>query len=489
MTDRVKRAAGRPESRSAADRRPSRPGGGADRRSPKGKRRDKDEDRDVEHEAAPPPDFSMIAGGPARAAAVDLLFMTERDLTLEEALSASRAFAQLEGADRAFARAIASTTLRRRGSIDAIIGDHLDRPFPKRARRAMLILRSAAAQMLFLDTAPHAAASTAVALAQAYRETASLAGVINAICRRIAETGKSRLAALPARVDTAGWLWRSWERAYGPAGARRIADAHSKSPPPLDLTVKDPGRLIEFIERTGGVAIGAGSIRLFHEPNVPDLPGYANGDWWVQDAAAALPVKLFGDVNGLAALDMCAAPGGKTLQLAAGGARVVALDQSGPRLKRLADNLARTKLEAETLKEDARTYAPAAPFDRVLLDAPCTATGTIRRHPDVMWSKSPDSLAALAALQSKLIDRAVNLTSPGGIFVYCVCSLQPEEGEAQAAAALSRHPNLTLRPVEPGMLGDLSSAATKDGWLRTSPAMLPENGGCDGFFAAAFDVG
>ncbi len=443
-------------------------------------------EREDEGDAGARIDVSHIPGGAARKAAIDLALLVDDDRSLDDALLFSKAYNGLEGSDRAFARALASTVLRRRGTLDAIIGDYLDRPIPRRARRAMHILRMTAAQLVFLDTPPHAAVSTAVELTRAFKETASLAGVVNAISRKIAETGKAKAAALPSRTDTAGWLWRSWDRRYGPAETRRIAAAHLARAP-IDLTVKDPARLQEFIERTAGREIGAGSIRLEGEPRAPDLPGYANGDWWVQDAAAALPARLLGDVADKRVLDLCAAPGGKTMQLAAAGARVTALDQSATRLKRLKANLKRTGLEAEIIESDMRAFRPDAPFDAVLLDAPCTATGTIRRHPDVMWSKTPDQLAALATLQGALIDRAADFVRSGGTLVYCVCSLQPEEGEDQAAAAVQRLDRLKPSEIDPGPLGDFAGAV-KGHTLRTTPAMLKGKGGCDGFFAARFVV-
>ena len=230
-------------------------------------------------------DFSKTPGAEPRAAAVDLLYITDSGASRDEAVDSSARFNALEGADRAFARAIASTTLRRRGAIDSLIADHLDRPFPKRSKRALHVLRATAAQIVFLDVAPHAAVSTAVAICKAYRETAALAGVVNAISRRITETGKARVDGMPLRIDTAGWLWRSWERAYGPPTTRAIAKAHANQAP-IDLTIKDPARFSEFLERTGGKAIGDRTIRIADNTQVPDLPGYANGDWWVQDAAS-----------------------------------------------------------------------------------------------------------------------------------------------------------------------------------------------------------
>ena len=423
----------------------------------------------------------------ARRAAIDVVTMVEGEHTLDDALGFCHSFVDLEGSDRAFARALIAVMLRRRGSIDEAIGQYLSRPFPKRSRKAMHILRCAAAQSLFLDMPAHAAVSTAVELAKAYRETEGLAGVINAIARKVATNGQSIVAKLPSRVDTASWLWRSWERSYGPAAANAFAKVH-RLQPPIDLSFKPDEDLDKWAERIGADRVGAGSLRLRGEPTITHLPGFAQGAWWVQDAAAALPAKLFGDVKGLVAYDLCAAPGGKTMQLAAAGAKTTAVDQSSARLKRLTANLERTHLKADVVQSDVLQFRPAGKADVILLDAPCTATGTIRRHPDVMWSKTQDQVDALKDIQSAMIDHAVSLLKPGGVLVYCVCSLQPEEAERQAEAALARHANLSLAPVSPEELGELSEAATKSGTVRTTPAMLADKGGVDGFFAARFKL-
>jgi len=231
-----------------------------------------------------------------------------------------------------------------------------------------------------------------------------------------------------------------------------------------------------------------GSVRLAAGVNVTALAGFDEGRWWVQDAAAAIPARLLGDVRGKLVYDLCAAPGGKTMQLAAAGAEVVAIDAEGSRLKTVAENLARTRLSAETLKADILDWEPPRLADAVLLDAPCTATGTIRRHPDIPWSKTEDQLKSLASVQAKMIDKALGVLKPGGLLVYCTCSLQPEEGEKQAAAALARHPGLTRLPVTAAETG-LPAAITRDGDLRTHPAMLSAEGGLDGFFAARFRKG
>ncbi|MBI1365660.1 MAG: MFS transporter [Alphaproteobacteria bacterium] len=424
-----------------------------------------------------------VAGLPARRAGLDILSLVRSGKPLDEALEACRSFGALEGADRAFARALASTVLRRQGTIDTLIGEFVDKPLPKRAARATEILRLAAAQSAILDLPDHAVVSTAVALAQSFRETQGYAGLINAVARKIARTGKAAAEKLPARADIPGWLWRRLERAYGPATARAIARAHREEPP-LDLTPKRKDEAAALAAKLGGTLLPTGSIRLAAPGEVTRLPGFEDGAWWVQDAAAALPAKLLGDVAGKRVFDLCAAPGGKTMQLAASGARVVAVDVKGPRLKRVADNLARTGLAAETVKADILDWAPAEKADAILLDAPCSATGVARRHPDILRSRSEDEIEPLARLQAKLIDKAVSLLAEGGLIVYATCSLLPEEGERQIEAALQRHSGLKRAPVAPEEISGLGEALTRAGEVRTLPSFWPETGGMDGFFAA-----
>jgi 16S rRNA (cytosine967-C5)-methyltransferase len=402
--------------------------------------------------------------------------------SLDEALEACRSFNALEGADRGLAHALAAIALRRGGALDHVIGLYVDKPLPKSAAKAHDILRIAAAQSLILKTPDHAAVSTAVALANDFRETAGYAGLINAVARKIAALVPDFLDKLPERIDTPGWMWRAWERAYGPDAARAIARAHHVEAP-LDVTLKIPSGAGGFASETGGILLPTGSVRLPAGTDVAGLPGYAAGRFWVQDAAAAIPARLFGDLAGKSAIDLCAAPGGKTMQLAAAGGAVLAVDIAGLRLKTVAENLARTGLSATTIKADIREWTPEEPADAVLLDAPCSATGTIRRHPDVLRLKTEESVKTLSAMQAGLIDRAVAMAKPGGEIVYCVCSLQPEEGEKQIEAALARIPGLARRPIAPDEVG-LAGAVTRAGDLRTLPSMLANEGGMDGFFAA-----
>jgi 16S rRNA (cytosine967-C5)-methyltransferase len=423
-----------------------------------------------------------IPGLAARCAALDVLTLVRNGRTIDEALEECRSFNALEGPDRGFAHVLAAGVLRRRGAIDHVIGLYIDRPLPKRSERATDILRLAAVQTLFLGTPAHAAVSTAVALTEEFGETENYAGLVNAVARKVAATGPAVLAKLPERIDTPGWMWRSWERAYGPETTRSIARAHA-SEAPLDLTPRDPADAEALARDSGGALLATGSVRLPAGSKVTSLPGFDDGRFWVQDAAAAIPARLLGDVHGKRVFDLCAAPGGKTMQLAAAGADVIAVDISGDRLKRVVENLERTKLTALTVKADVATWEPAAPADAVLLDAPCTATGTIRRHPDILWAKNEDSLKETTALQARMIDRARAITAPGGTIVYCVCSLQPEEGEKQIAAALTRHDDLARVPLRPEEVGGLL-AINRDGDLRTLPSMLATEGGIDGFFAA-----
>ena len=415
-----------------------------------------------------------------RAIALDLLGdVLRRRRPLDEALAAHRDLARLEPRDRAFARLLVTTALRRLGQIDAAIDARLERPLP--AKRAMVrdILRLGVAQLAFLDLAPHAAVDTSVALTRA-RGQEGLKGLVNAVLRRVSEAGPL-LEGDPAHLNVPDWLWQSWEAAYGTETAATIARANLREAP-LDITLKDPETAARWAAALDAEILPTGNLRRRAGGNPADLPGFAEGAWWVQDAAAALPARLLGDVSGLRVADLCAAPGGKTLQLAAAGARVTAVEISDQRLLRLRANLARVGLGAEIVAADAAAWTPPEPFDAVLLDAPCTATGTLRRHPDIAWNKDPDDVRRLAALQDRLLAAALRMVKPGGTVVYATCSLQPEEGEPRIAALLAAGAERV--PVAPAELPGLEAAVTSAGDLRTLPCYWAESGGIDGFYAA-----
>jgi 16S rRNA (cytosine967-C5)-methyltransferase len=386
----------------------------------------------------------------------------EKHRTLEHALDS---LPRIDPRDKAAAHRLAASVLRRAGTLDAVLEPFLRRAPPDPVRT---ILRLGAAGLLLLDTPAHAAVATAVDLARA-RGLAPFTGLINAVLRKLTPAALEGLDA--PRLDTPPWLWASWGR-----GARAIAEAHQREAP-LDLSLK-PG--VE--PPPGGEALPTGSYRYPAGTRIADLPGFAEGAFWVQDAAAALPARLLAARPGERIADLCAAPGGKTAQLAAAGADVTAVEQNPSRLARLRENLARLQLPAEIVQADATDWQPPALFDAVLLDAPCTATGTIRRHPEIPHLRRPRDVAAMAEAQDKLLAAAAAMLKPGGRLVYAVCSLQPEEGPDRLQAALDRLP-LVADPFTDAEC-PLPDALFLDGTLRTSPALWPGRGGMDGFFIA-----
>jgi len=417
----------------------------------------------------------------ARALAFDLVdAVLTRKRPLDDAIADHPAFARLDVRDRAFARNLTATTLRRLGQIEALIADALARPLPKKAAPVRIVLALGLAQMLFLKTPPHAAVATAVDLAQALGHGPHK-GLVNAVLRRFARDGEAAVRDQDAaRLNTPDWLWRSWSAAYGEATCRAIAEAHLAEAP-LDITVKaDAGA---WAARLDASMLPTGTLRRPAGGTVTELPGFADGAWWVQDAAAALPAGFLGDVADRRVVDLCAAPGGKTAQLAARGARVTAVDRSPKRLARLRDNLDRLGLEAELVAADAADWRPPTPADAVLLDAPCSATGTIRRHPDVARLKTPDEVAALTVVQDRLLRAALDMVAPGGVLVYCACSLQPEEGPARIDRLLAGGAPAAMQPIRAGEVGG-ADALLSAGALRSLPCHLAELGGVDGFYAA-----
>jgi 16S rRNA (cytosine967-C5)-methyltransferase len=428
-----------------------------------------------------------VPGLAARRIAADILDgVLRRGTALDELLSGKNAhpgLPALADRDRAFTRRLTATVLRRLGTLRLLVGGFLDKGFPSDAPRAETILLLGAAQILWLDVPDHAAVDLSVRLAQADRRAARYAGLVNAVLRRVAQNGVTVPADDVSR-DTPEWLLKRWSKAYGAATARAIAAANGHEPA-LDLTVKQDAE--SWAERLRGRVLPTGTVRTIAHGAISLLPGFSEGAWWVQDAAAALPVHLFGDLGGMNVADLCAAPGGKTAQLAFAGAKVTAVDRSAARLNRLRDNLTRLSLAAETVAADALEWQ-AGPFDAVLLDAPCSSTGTIRRHPDVPWLKSEADLPILTSLQQRLLDRAVELLKPGATLIYCVCSLEPEEGEEQIVALLARDPRILRKPIAPQDMFGRTEFITVAGDLRTLPLHLPDSdsrwGGLDGFYAA-----
>lgn len=426
----------------------------------------------------------MSSGIPSRQAALKILEdVLHRDRSVDEAMVGLDA---LEPRDRAFARLTALTVLRRMGQLDDLIARFLDKPPQGRTRRILSVLRIGLAQMLFLETAPHAAVDSTVELARA-AGMAKLAGLTNAVMRRASREGAAILAKQDAgRLNTPDWLWSDWVAQFGEDTARRIALAHLDEPP-TDLSV--PKEAAQWAEKLEGNPLAPMTLRLRKPGDVTKLPGFSEGAWWVQDFAASLPVQLLGDVAGKRVIDLCAAPGGKTAQLIAAGARVTAVDRSKPRLKRLQENLDRLSQSAEIVSADATTWRPDQPTDAVLLDAPCSATGTLRRHPEIAYRRGPEDVAKLAALQQRLVKAAAEMLAPGGTLVIATCSLQAAEGPAlfEAASALGGLEVLPVSPASfPGLGSDLPEDCFREGYLRTLPCHLADRGGMDGFFAAAF---
>ena len=378
-------------------------------------------------------------------------------------------FAALSGPDRAFARMLASTLLRGLGKIDFVLDQRLKSPPPDEVR---MLLRLGAAQILFGLAPAFAAVSTTLALLERAPRTIRFKGLANAVLRGIDREGGQKLAeALDSALNAPAWLLSRWRGAYGDAATDAISRLILETPP-TDITPLDPAKAEEIATALEGVVLTTGSIRTSRKGEVSEWPGYGEGLWWVQDAAAARPALLLDIRSGETVLDMCAAPGGKTMQLAAAGAAVTALDRSDRRLDRLRENLARLNLSAELIAADAAAYEATRIFDAVLLDAPCSATGTFRRHPDVLWGARPADIARLSVVQAALLDNAARLTRPGGRLVYCVCSLEPEEGEAEATGFLKRHPEFHRHGEAMRLL-----PATGDA----------PDGGQDGFFAVRFD--
>ncbi len=436
---------------------------------------------------------SEVPGFAARRIAADILDgVLHKHRTLDDQLDGAGAhpgLKTLSDRDRALMRRLVATILRRLGTLGHVLSRLLDRGIPTDAPRAQSALLIGAAQILWMDVPDHAAVDLSVRLVQSDRRAAKYAGLVNAVLRRCAREGAPLIEEVKAQtLDVAPWLFARWTAQYGETIARDIALAIGHEPS-LDITVKSD--LAQWATRLHGETLPTGSVRTLLQGSVTMLPGFNEGQWWVQDAAASLPARLFGDVTGKNIADLCAAPGGKTAQLAQAGAHVTAVDRSSNRMARLRDNLARLALEAETVVTDGAEWQGRTGgelFDGILIDAPCTSTGTIRRHPDIGWLRQEADIAPLVALQERLLQRAVTLLKTGGTLVYCTCSLEPEEGEQAISAFLAAEPSVRRAPIDVSEVAGLSEIVTPEGDLRTLPCHLgrdePRLGGLDGFYAA-----
>ncbi|MEP4291248.1 MAG: transcription antitermination factor NusB [Rhizobiaceae bacterium] len=405
-------------------------------------------------------------------------------------------FRDLSDADKALARAIVTVALRRRCEIDFALSKVLDRKPPKNARQLIHTLHVAAAQILFLESPDSAAVDLAVTALRNDKRSTRFAGLANAVLRRLSREKSDILADRSdeeiALLNVPPWLSKRLRKQYGRERLAAIASQHMLEPV-IDLTVRSQPKI--WADRLQGQHLFGNSIRVQQPGKIESWPGFEEGAWWVQDAAASLPVHLFGDCTAKTALDLCAAPGGKTAQLIAAGAHVTALEASKPRLQRLSSNLQRLQLEAACIEADMMEWQPDEPFDLVLLDAPCSSTGTIRRHPDVQWSKSPDTINALAQLQYEMIERAAQFVKPGGTLMFSNCSLDRAEGEDVFARILAADCGLQPNPIDQSECFDLAEVINRQGTLRTLPCHLqstsseklaPPMTGLDGFFCARF---
>ena len=417
-----------------------------------------------------------------RLAAFAVKEVVENRIALEQVLAGQPDYRALEARDRAFVRLIAATTFRRMGQIEAALKPFVKKKPPKLVYAA---LQTAAAQILFLGTPPHAAVGETVAMLKSRGSSKGFANMANAVLRRVAEQGPALSGALPPKANIPGWIRGGWEREFGRHAGRKLA-AQLMRDPVLDLSVKSDAA--GWAEKLGGQVIGASTVRLDKIGDVTALEGFKDGEWWAQDIAASLPAQILGDVKGKRVLDLCAAPGGKSMQLAARGAIVTAVDKSEGRLGRVMQNLKRTKLSVDVHCADALEFEPKqGDYDIVLLDAPCSATGTFRRHPDVLYNRSPKDVANLVRLQDKLLARAAHYVRPGGQLLYCTCSLQTEEGAPRITKFLQSSPDFRLIPILAISGLSLPETAFLGGYVRSIPYFLDEKGGMDGFFIALLE--
>lgn len=421
------------------------------------------------------------AGLPARIAALAILSdVLRKRRPLDTVQDDILANTELSPRDAGFARAIVGETLRRFGQLDALIKHFIVKPpAPHRVGPVPEILLAGACELLFLDVAPHAAVDAANRLCERDGNAVHFRPLVNAVLRRIASEGKSLVTKQDAaRLNTPDWLWTRWCETYGKKITRDIASAHL-SPAPLDVVVKDKTQAAQLFPDAENIFDNV--FRLRDAGRVDALAGYAEGAWWVQDAAASLPARLLGDVRGQTVIDLCAAPGGKTAQLAALGANVIAVEREASRLSRIKQNLERLHLHAMLIESDLRDFAPETPAPFVLLDAPCSATGTIRRHPELGLNKAASDVTACAQSAQELLDAAAEMVASNGILVFAVCSLEPEEGIEQIASFLGSREDFARVMINADEVFGMNQLLTADGDLRTLPCHLP--GGMDGFYA------
>lgn len=430
------------------------------------------------HKSGKPGKKRVVA---ARQVCFDILVAVAEGAQLDAAMNANADLGDLDDRDRRFVQLLAATCLRRWGQLEKTIAPLMARrPFGAQ-ENANVILVMGAAQLLILKTDAHAAVDSTVEL---MRQAGfdRLTGMANAVMRRLTREGEARFATTTATDNLPEWLKTSWHAAYG-ADATASLTSLSMDVPPLDITLKRSPET--WVERLQGKVINNLSIRREFDGDVTQLDGFAEGEWWVQDAAAALPATLFGDIAGMQVIDLCAAPGGKTAQLIAAGAQVTAIDNGRKRIDRLRRNLKRLKLDADIVYGDGRTYQPDAPVDHVLLDAPCSATGTIRRRPDILGRRTAEDISALQEVQWDLTTTALGWLKPGGSMVYATCSLQPEEGEEMIAAILARADgSYMLDPITPEQAGTFAPSITEEGTIRIVPSDYAAIGGVDGFYVA-----
>lgn len=433
---------------------------------------------------------SSKPGLQARAAAAKILAaVVDRKLPLDGALDhehGNPAYKVLGDSDRALVRAILNTALRHLPRIDAAISSLLDSPLPEGARALYHVLVVGAAQILYLDVPDHSAVDLAVEQANLDPRNRRFAKLVNAILRRLGREKQQILEEIANIPPMPAWFLRRLEKAYGKAEAHAISESQLE-PAAIDLTVKSDAE--GWAQKLNGVLLPTGGIRLAaFEGSIPALAGFEDGEWWVQDAAASIPAKLFGDLTGKRTADLCAAPGGKTAQLILAGGTVTAIDLSESRLTRLRGNLERLGMVASTIATDLTKFEPAEPFDAILIDAPCSSTGTTRRHPDVLWTKGPEEIAKLAALQERLLRHALTMLALGGMIVFSNCSLDPVEGEEVVARVLADTGSIERVPIDAGQWPGPEAAITPLGEFRTTPVMLKMSGeiasGLDGFYAA-----